>query len=776
MKFVTSFFFTVITFFPISFVWANNFVLAESNSNPNMHSWIDEVATDAQGNIFAVGSFDGFDGEFFDFDPSPFSVVNLTDLGESMFIAKFSPNGQLLWVKQIHNTDGVGAEALEIDPETQDLILTGLFSSKTDFDPGPGVFELEDDNFEMYVLRLKSNGDLVWAKSIEGIQTPTGVGGADPRGLALDSSGNILITGSFVRKCDFDPGAGQQILSSINDGSDIFVLKLNSAGNLVWIKQLGGTGGSGSKGDFEYGKAIGADRSGNIYVGGLFTKTADFDPGAAQFNLNSAGEYDIFLTKLNASGNFVWAKKIGSPSFEVISDLALSIADEVVFCGWFDSTVDFNPNAPVFNLVSAGGNDIYVAKLDRDGNFVWAKRMGGSSHEGAYELALDKSSSISEPFSTEPIFLTGTFNGLVDFDPGAGTKTLHGLATSTIFTMSLDGSGDFRWAQAFPGGGGSFKVTRPKDLISDFQGNVVVAGQFEGTIDLDPGIGLALLTEAKSGFFAVKLNGFNGLLRANSPKFDFSLDTDILFQNTLTGDSEIWLMNGIQKVQGGIKIQKDGFMPSPNWRIAAVGDFNQDVHSDILMENQVTGKREIWLLDPVFPNQTKVKEAISLGTIDINWQIAATGEFNNDGHTDIVWQNTQTGERLVWFMFNTIPFSGAFLPTIPTEWKIVGTGFFDDNENTDLVWQNVVNKQRVIWTMGDNMQIQSGFSFGSAGNWEFAGTGFFNDDNRSDIILENKGTQQRVIWFADPKFNSEVKFNNASALPNFSNQWEVRNR
>lgn len=100
---------------------------------------------------------------------------------------------------------------------------------------------------------------------------------------------------------------------------------------------------------------------------------------------------------------------------------------------------------------------------------------------------------------------------------------------------------------------------------------------------------------------------------------------------------------------------------------------------------------------------------------------------------------------------------------------------FDDNERTDLIWQNTVTKEKVIWTM-DGVNIQSPFSFGVAGNWEFVGTGFFNDDNRSDLILENKGTQQRVIWFPDPSFNSEVKIKNAAALPNFSSQFEVRNR
>ncbi|MBX7157728.1 MAG: SBBP repeat-containing protein [Verrucomicrobiae bacterium] len=763
-----------LTFFSvISFLRADNFTLIESNNNPDMASWIDAVAIDIHGNAFVVGSFDGSNGESFDFDPSPLSVLNLTDEGENMFIAKFSPAGQLIWVKHIHNQDGISARDLKIDSKTQDLILTGSFASKTDFDPGPGVFELEKDDFEMYVLKLNNNGDFVWAKQIEGQQTPMGIGGAKPRGLTVDSSGNILITGSFFVKCDFDPSANQTILTPVA-GNDIFVLKLNAAGNLVWVKQMGGKGGTGSLNDYEYGKAIGVDRTGNVYVGGIFTKTADFDPGAGQFLLNSAGEYDIFIAKLTASGNFVWAKRIGGGNAEVLSDLALDIADEIVFCGWFANTVDFNPNGPIFNLVSAGGNDIYVAKLDRDGNFVWAKRMGGVGNEGAYALALDKSNTGSEPFTTEPIFLTGTFNDVVDFDPGPETKTINGISLSTIFTASVDGSGNFRWAQAFQGGEINFNT--PHDLASDNEGNAIVVGQYKGTVDFDPGIGLAQFADLETGFFSVKLNGRNGLLRANSAKFDFSLDTDILFQNTLTGDSEIWLMNGFQKVQGGIKIQKDGFMPSPNWRIAAVGDFNRDVHSDILMENKVTGEREIWLLDPVFPNQNKVKESVSLGTIDVNWQIAATGEFNNDGNTDIVWQNNQTGERLIWFMWSTTPFSGAFLPIVPSEWKIVGSGFFDDNERTDLVWQNTITKEKVIWTMSDNLEIQTGFSFGVAGNWEFVGTGFFNNDNRSDIILENKGTQQRVIWFANPKFNSEVKFNNAAVLPNFSTQWEIRNR
>ena len=133
-----------------------------------------------------------------------------------------------------------------------------------------------------------------WAKSMGGTIFDVG------RGIAVDTAGNVYTTGGFQETVDFDPGIGIVNLTSAG-GYDIFISKLDVLGNLVWTKNLGGTSD-------DYGQSIAVDYSGNVYTTGYFSGTVDFDPGAGIFNLTSVGSIDIFVSKLDASGNFVWAK------------------------------------------------------------------------------------------------------------------------------------------------------------------------------------------------------------------------------------------------------------------------------------------------------------------------------------------------------------------------------------------------------------------------------------------------------------------------------------
>jgi hypothetical protein len=141
--------------------------------------------------------------------------------------------------------------------------------------------------------------------------------------------------------------------------------------DFAWAKGIGATDGD----DRAYSIAV--DAAGNVYTTGYFEGTADFDPSAGVFNLTSAGSVDIFVSKLDASGNFVWAKAMGGTSIDQATSIAVDASNNVYTTGYFYNTADFDPSAGVANLTSAGSGDIFVSKLDASGNFVWAKAMGG---------------------------------------------------------------------------------------------------------------------------------------------------------------------------------------------------------------------------------------------------------------------------------------------------------------------------------------------------------------------------------------------------------------
>ncbi|MBK7936520.1 MAG: SBBP repeat-containing protein [Lewinellaceae bacterium] len=172
---------------------------------------------------------------------------------------------------------------------------------------------------------------------------------------------------------------------------------------IMWVRQIAGPGD-------DYTPGIAVDGSGNVFFTGHFYGTADFDPGAGTANLSSAGFSDIFLAKFDAAGNYTWAKRVGGPDFEGSNDIAVDGSGNVHITGYFQgNNVDFDPAAGVANLSSTGYSDIFIAKYDASGNYIWAKQAGGTGFESGNGIALDGSGNVH---------ITGNFPGVVDFDPG----------------------------------------------------------------------------------------------------------------------------------------------------------------------------------------------------------------------------------------------------------------------------------------------------------------------------------------------------------------------
>jgi hypothetical protein len=300
------------------------------------------------------------------------------------------------------------------------VYTTGFFEGTVDFDPGAGTTTLTSaGSADVFVSKLDSSGALVWAKSFGGASNDVG------RSIAVDSSGNVYTTGFFEGTVDFDPGAGTSNLTSAG-GADVFVSKLNSSGVLVWAKSFGGA-------SLDVGISIAVDSSGNVYTTGYFQGTADFDPGAGTSNLTSAGDFDIFVSKLDSSGNFVWAKSFGAAAVDTGNSIAVDSSGNVYTTGIFAGTVDFDPGAGTTTLTSAGSVDIFVSKLDSSGALVWAKGFGGASLDVGNSIAVDSSGNV---------YTSGYFNGTADFDPGAGTSTLTSAGGADIFVLKLTSSGE----------------------------------------------------------------------------------------------------------------------------------------------------------------------------------------------------------------------------------------------------------------------------------------------------------------------------------------------
>lgn len=204
-----------------------------------------------------------------------------------------------------------------------------------------------------FVLKLTSNGDFVWAKNL------TATGYVEGYSITTDQLGNVYSTGGFVKTADFDPGANVVSLSSVSNLiDDIFIHKMDSAGNFLWVKQIGGVG-HGRSSDIQ------SDTDGNLYVTGKFQGTTDFDPGIGVFNLTPVGSSDAFIQKVDSIGNLIWAIQMGGNQFSSGSALAIDLFNNIYTTGQFGGTVDFDPGNSIANLSANGNTDGFIQKLNQ---------------------------------------------------------------------------------------------------------------------------------------------------------------------------------------------------------------------------------------------------------------------------------------------------------------------------------------------------------------------------------------------------------------------------
>jgi hypothetical protein len=425
----------------------------------------ESTVVDSTGNIYTTGRF----ASTVDFDPGV-GTSNLTSAGSSdVFVSKLDASGNLLWAKSFGAAAADAGLSIAVD-STGNVYTTGFFASTVDFDPGAGTTNLTTaGSSDVFISKLDASGNLVFAKRFGGGISDLGYS------IAVDSTGNIYTTGFFQDTVDFDPSAGTTNLTTAGL-SDVFISKLDASGNLVFAKRFGAA-------EADAGRSIALDSTGNIYTAGYFEQTVDFDPSAGTTNLTSAGRSDVFVSKLDSSGNLVFAKRFGAAETDVGLSVAVDSTGNVYTTGYFEQTVDFDPGAGTTDLTTGGGSDVFVSKLDASGNLVFAKRFGGSNDDGGISISVD---------SNGNIHTTGYFEERVDFDPGAGTSNLTSAGGTDVFVSKIDSSGNLLLAKSF--GGTANDVGR--SITFDSTGNIYTTGEFAGTVDFDPGTGTTNLISA----------------------------------------------------------------------------------------------------------------------------------------------------------------------------------------------------------------------------------------------------------------------------------------
>jgi hypothetical protein len=406
------------------------------------------VTTDSADNIIATGWFSGT----VDFGTGPIASAG----GEDVYVLKLAPSGAPIWVQTFGDlTDDNG---LDVAVDSGDnVVVGGSMSGTVDFGGGPLMSSGGNDAF---VVKLSPSGSHVWS-AIYG-------GAADDRVLsvAVNSLDATFIQGDFS-SASIDFGGGPLGNSGM---ADSFLAKLSPVGAHQWSQVYGGTGT-----DLLFGLAI--DPTDNVLITGAFSNTVSY--GGAP--LVSSGTFDIVAAKYDTNGMHAWSKRFGDAAPQLSTGVAADSTGNVILTGQVAGSADFGGGP----LVSAGGTDAVIAKLDPSGTHLWSQIRGDGVNQNAFEIAVDGAGNL---------VVSGSFNGSIDF--GGGPMTSAG--GSDVFLAKLSSGGAFiSNLQA-----GDTVDQTANGVAVDGANNRILTGNFNGTIDF--GLG-PMTSTGLSDAFIVKL-------------------------------------------------------------------------------------------------------------------------------------------------------------------------------------------------------------------------------------------------------------------------------
>ena len=282
-----------------------------------------------------------------------------------------------------------------------------------------------------------------------------------------DNTGAIITGGYFQEFMDFDPGPENAYIDPVTTSA--YVTKVDASGNFIWAKGFISSDGTCVV------NAVATDADNNIYAIGYFNATVDFNPNAGVLNLTTSGLQDIFIVKLTENGGLIWAKQLGGPENDDAFDLTLDTEGNIYMTGGFQGTIDLEIGPGETNFTSFGSTDIFITKLDNDGNSIWVKQIGGVSEDVLYSIVVAESGNI---------YVSGFITNAADFDPDAGEAIIADLLGPVVAKYTNDGA--YVWAKSYGSTGFSF------DVAIDADENVINVGYSQGGIDLDPGPGIIL--------------------------------------------------------------------------------------------------------------------------------------------------------------------------------------------------------------------------------------------------------------------------------------------
>ena len=473
-----------------AFAQAPDWLWAESAGGSGLDSGR-VIAIDDNGNSYVTGGF---------WDTATFGSYSLNSSGLwDIFVAKMDANGNWLWATKAGGSNYDYGFAIATD-DNGNSYVTGRFANTATF----GSYTLTSSGSDdIFVAKMDATGNWLWATKASGSESDGGYG------IAIDDNGNSYVTGMFEGVVTF----GSYSLAS-SGSDDIFVAKMDATGNWLWATQAGGS-------NYDYGYKITIDDSGNSCVTGMFESTVTF----GSYSLTSSGSDDIFVAKMDATGNWLWATQAGGGLDDNCGGIAMDDNGNSYVSGSFNDTATFGS----YSLTSSGEGDIFVAKIDAIGNWLWVTQAGGSESDGGKAITIDDNGNS---------YVTGCFNETAIF---GSYSLVNSGGVINIFVAKMDSNGIWLWATQ--AGGSSYGCGF--GIAIDDNGNCYVTGYFAGITTFGS---YSLTSSGSNDIFAAKLGNNTSVeneiisteIRLSNYPNPFNPTTTISF--SIQNDSKVELM------------------------------------------------------------------------------------------------------------------------------------------------------------------------------------------------------------------------------------------
>jgi len=381
------------------------------------------------------------------------------------------------WAKKAGAAKGERANAVATD-NSGNVFVCGDFQSHSVH----GHFDLFNSGYgsDIFIAKFDNGSNPIWERSYGGIDHDV------PLDICIDAFGNIYLAGYFLSpQAKFD---NDTFINSSVGKSDFFLIKLDIYANILWGFSGGGNGN-------DQIRSISVDGSGNLYMCGIFESDSIILGSDTLIN-SSQGTSDFFISKLDPSGNFVWNLSAGGNGDDEATSISTIATGETYISGDYGSdTLTLGTS----NLINAGNSDLFLAKLNPNGTFLWSLSAGGFEYDSAHAVTADGQGNVylAGGFSSDSI----GFGGSILYNTGA--------VTSDAFISSFDPNGSLIWNKSI----GGINSEKACGVYSDFAGNICLAGLF-----MSPSITVDSITftntSASNDIFLIQYNSTGNLIWA----------------------------------------------------------------------------------------------------------------------------------------------------------------------------------------------------------------------------------------------------------------------